>query len=60
VIREGGPAMPVSMLYPLLIMALAFKLYYGWLVLVKARTQVLIQEQNSQWVKTLAASLKAK
>jgi len=59
VIREGGPAMPASMLYPLLIMALAFKLYYGWLVLVKARTQVLIQEQNSQWVKELAASRKS-
>jgi len=56
VIRKGGPAMPASMLYPLLIMALAFKLYYGWLMLFKARTQVLLQEQNSQWVKSMINS----
>jgi len=53
VLREGGPAMPSSMLTPLLMMALAFKLFYGWLLFIKARTQALIQEQNSQWVKNL-------
>lgn len=52
VIREGGPAMPPSMLVPLLIMAFAMKFFYGWLLLLKARNRILEQEQRSQWVKS--------
>jgi heme exporter protein C len=51
VLREGGPAMPASMLTPLLLMALSFKLYYGWILFIKSRTQALQQEQASNWVK---------
>lgn len=56
VIREGGPAMPASMLWPLLIMAVAFKIFYGWVMLLQARNQVLEQEKNSQWVNKLFTS----
>lgn len=56
VLKEGGPAMPASMLTPLLLMGLAYNFFYGWLLFVKARTQALIQEQGSQWVKQVIES----
>jgi len=55
VLREGGPAMPASMLTPLLILAWAYKLFYGWLLFINARTQALTQEYNRQWVQQLLA-----
>jgi len=51
VIKEGGPAMHISMLIPLLVMAVAFKLFYGLVVLMQARCEVLERESNSRWVK---------
>ena len=56
VLRPDGPAMPAEMLTPLLIMAIAFKIFYGWVVLMQARNQVLEQEKNSQWVNNLFTS----
>lgn len=53
VFREGGAAMPPSMLMPLLIMALGFTFFYGALVFQRMRTQVLRNEQNKQWVREL-------
>ncbi|MGH1538807.1 MAG: heme ABC transporter permease [Arenicella sp.] len=53
VIRDGGPGMPASMLVPLLILAIAFKVFYGWVLLMRAQNQVLEQEQNSQWVQKM-------
>jgi len=38
VLRLGGPTIDVSMLVPLLIMALGFGLLFGWLFLVRMRT----------------------
>jgi heme exporter protein C len=38
VLRLGGPAIDVSMLVPLLVMALAFTLMFGWLLLLRMRT----------------------
>jgi len=37
VLRKGGPSMPPEMLVPLLVMALAFKVYYVWVLLVRIR-----------------------
>lgn len=54
VMRMDGPAMDSSMLWPLLVMALSFKLYYGWVMLLKARGELLSREINSAWVKELA------
>lgn len=53
VIREGGPAMHPSMLWPLLSMALGFKLFYAWILLKRMRCGVLLAEGNSGWVRDL-------
>jgi heme exporter protein C len=47
------PSMDPRMLWPLLVMALAFKLYYATAVLMRARCEVLDRERNSTWVKEL-------
>jgi len=44
------PSIHISMLLPLLLMALAFKLYYAAVVLLRARCEVLERERNSRWV----------
>ncbi len=44
-------AIDASMLTPLLIMALAFKLYYGAVVLMRARSELLFLERKTSWVK---------
>jgi heme exporter protein C len=38
VMRWGGPTIALSMLLPLLVMATAFMLLFGWLLLVRMRT----------------------
>jgi heme exporter protein C len=50
VIKAGGPAIHISMLIPLLLMAAAFKLFYGWVLLMQARCELLEREHNSRWV----------
>ena len=47
------PSMHTSMLVPLLLMALAFKLFYAGVVLMRARCEVLERERNSRWVQSL-------
>ncbi len=47
------PSIHLSMLVPLLLMALAFKLYYATVVLMRARCEVLERERNSRWVQSL-------
>lgn len=46
-------AINIQMLIPLLLMAMAFKFYYGAVVLMKARCEVLLRERSSLWVKEL-------
>jgi len=41
------------MLMPLVLMGISFKLLYGALMLMRARDEVLIQEQNTGWVKKI-------
>jgi heme exporter protein C len=53
VTKFDKPSMHISMLVPLLIMALAFKLFYATSLLMRARGEVLKREQNSGWVKNL-------
>jgi heme exporter protein C len=38
VVRMGGPSIALSMLLPLLVMAIAFTLLFGWLLLLRMRT----------------------
>ncbi len=51
VMRADGPTMDSEMLIPLLVMAVAFKFYYAVVVMIRARTELLIQERRSSWVK---------
>jgi len=52
------PSMDASMLWPLLLSALAFKLYYATVVLVRTRCEVLERERNTAWVKALVMGSK--
>ncbi|MBT7498575.1 MAG: heme ABC transporter permease [Candidatus Thioglobus sp.] len=49
--KISQPAIHSDMLIPLVIMGIAFKLLYGALMLMRARDELLIREQNSRWVK---------
>jgi heme exporter protein C len=49
-IRAGGPAIAPSMLFPLLVMILAFYCYCAAVVLVRARGEILRRERNAQWL----------
>ena len=50
-VREGGPAMPPEMLYPLLANILGFTLLFGALLLSRVRTEVLFRERRKRWVR---------
>jgi heme exporter protein C len=53
VTKLDAPSIHLSMLIPLLMMALAFKLLYFCVVLMRARCEVLSRERDSAWVKEL-------
>ena len=53
VTKFDKPSIHLSMLIPLLIMALGFKLYYLTVVLMRARVEVLDRERRSAWVRDL-------
>ena len=54
VAKVGKPSIHLSMLTPLLLMALAFKVYYVIALIFQARVELLQRERNSQWVKMKA------
>jgi heme exporter protein C len=41
VMKMGGPSIDASMLWPLLLMAVAFKTYYIWVLLVRIRAEII-------------------
>lgn len=47
------PSMPPSMYVPILIMALAFQIYYVLALFHKCRVELLLRERNSKWVEEL-------
>ncbi len=51
--KLGIPSIHISMLVPLLCMAMAFNLFYLWTLLINSRREILEQEKHSQWVKEL-------
>lgn len=53
IVRMEGPAMPATMLAPLLISLLAFALLFALFMLLEARCRLLARERGSQWVKAL-------
>jgi heme exporter protein C len=57
--KLGAPSISLSMLVPLLIMALAFKLFYFTVLLMRARCEVLERERNSAWVREIVVGSSA-
>ena len=55
VTKLSAPSIHVSMLVPLLLMAVSFKLFYVTVLLRRARTEVLERERNAGWVRELLA-----
>jgi len=51
--KIAAPAIHPDMLWPLLIMAVAFKFMYAALALQRGRDEILFNEQNMRWVKDL-------
>jgi heme exporter protein C len=54
--KFDNPSIELSMLIPLLSMALAFKLFYVFILLINSRTELLEQEKRSQWVRELVSA----
>ena len=53
VTKFDTPSLDIRMLIPLLLMAVAFKLFYAVVVLMRSRCEVLQRERNTQWVREL-------
>src|SRR6202044_4015831 len=51
IVRLGAPKMPGSMLWPLLTMLLGFMCFYGAVVCMRLRGEVLNRERQSAWVR---------
>lgn len=58
VTKFDKPSIHLSMLIPLLIMAVAFKLFYIGSLFMRVRTELLAREQKSKWVAKLLESNK--
>jgi heme exporter protein C len=54
VMRFDAPAIHVSMLVPLLLIALGFMAYFFAVVLLRAQCEMLERERNSRWANRLA------
>ena len=51
IMRLGKPTMPASMFVPLLMMLLGFTLFFGALLLVRLRGEVLSRERTATWIR---------
>ncbi|MGD9385017.1 MAG: heme ABC transporter permease [Thioalkalispiraceae bacterium] len=51
--KFDNPSIDTRMLIPLLIMAVAFKLFYLIVLLLRSRNEILWRERRSQWVKKI-------
>jgi heme exporter protein C len=47
VVKMGGPAIHPSMLWPLLLMAVGFSLYFGWVVLIRMKALLLARRARA-------------
>ncbi len=57
VAKFDKPSMHIDMLIPLLVLAVAAKLFYATMVLVRARNEVLYRDRNRRWVRELIEKL---
>jgi heme exporter protein C len=53
VTKLDGPAIDMSMLVPLLLMAIGFTLYFATVLLVRVRAEVLRRERHKGWVREM-------
>jgi heme exporter protein C len=53
VMKSGGPAMPASMLLPLMLIAFAFKFLFAWLLTLRLQNHIVENHLQSQWLKQL-------
>jgi heme exporter protein C len=51
VMKMGKPAMDMAMLWPLLLMFVAFALYFAAVLLIRLRAELLRRERNASWVR---------
>ncbi len=56
VTKFDKPSMHIDMLIPLLVMAVAFKVYFVSALLLRARAELLERERDSNWVRQLVES----
>jgi heme exporter protein C len=49
--KLGKPSITGDMLWPLLAMFLAFTLYYGAVMLVRLRGEILLRERDASWLR---------
>lgn len=49
--KLGAPSIHIDMLIPLLLMMVAFMLYFFAVLLIRSRTEILAYEGNAAWVK---------
>jgi heme exporter protein C len=50
-LRSDGPSMPMSMLWPLLVMILAYTFYFLAIMLMRARAEVIRRERGGTWLR---------
>jgi heme exporter protein C len=53
--KLGKPSMAGDMLWPLLTMLLGFTLYFGAVLLVRLRGEILLRERDASWLRTVLA-----
>jgi heme exporter protein C len=51
VMRMGKPTMDGDMLWPLLLMFVAFALYFVAILLIRLRAELLRRERNASWIR---------
>jgi heme exporter protein C len=51
--KMDKPSIHITMLVPLLLMALSFKVFYVIAMLQRAKVELIQRERNAQWVKNL-------
>jgi heme exporter protein C len=50
--KIGKPSMAGDMLWPLLTMLLGFTLYFGAVLLIRMRAEILQRERDASWLRT--------
>ncbi len=53
--QMGKPKMDFDMLWPLLLMFLAFALYFVAVLLIRLRAELLRRERNASWIREVLA-----